>query len=296
MECLRCLEHQTRRPDFTVVLGDNIGSPAEKNKIINAFPSLNLIFPEKADSMTRDYGFFFAFTQLRADFVWILDSAGKAHPDALAALLKKPYNANDIPVSLMTIPGRKEELSMPLLIENGKNIFAPWKSVTNQESIPRRENLSLRTGWWGALYPREVCNRIGAPKANPSLCNSNDEYAWKAKLAGFRFLLIPGSEIEHPLLSKHLIHYKIGGRSFFYECGLSPELRYYKIRNWAWIQRLRKPGHPLLRFLFCLFYIILAFNAMLKCNEFRPRPIYDLFRALHNGFYGKLRPYRTRKI
>jgi hypothetical protein len=30
---------------------------------------------------------------------------------------------------------------------------------------------------------------------------------------------------------------------------------------------------------------------MLRCRELGIRRVYNLFRALHNGFYGKLRPY-----
>ena len=124
---------------------------------------------------------------------------------------------------------------------------------------------------------------------------NNEEYAWKAKLAGIRFSLVKEAEMYAPPFSKQLIHYKIGGRSFFYEVGLSPERRYCKIRNWAWIQRLRKPGKPILRLAFCGLYAVLSLNAMLKSNELNPKGVYTLFRALHNGFYGKLRPYSSAK-
>lgn len=41
----------------------------------------------------------------------------------------------------------------------------------------------------------------------------------------------------------------------------------------------------------CGLYIIFALGAMLRCNEFTPLRVYTLFRAQHNGFYGKNRPF-----
>ena len=289
--CLECLMQQTRKPDFVVLLTVGRVRPDIEQSLKTYFPSAGHVVPVEDGAHGWDAGFRLAFCRLNADYVWVLDADSKPYPRALECLLDAPDNKRQIPVSMPLVPGREHVLSMPLLAEIGTSIFAPWKSVMLRDELPERSRIPLRTGWWGALYPREVFSRIGLPKSAFSLNSGNEEYAWLARLSGFQFLLIPCSQFLHPIFSGRLIHYKIAGRSFFYECGLPPELRYYKIRNWAWVQRLRKPRRPLSRLLFCGLYIVLALNAMLRCGEFRPRLIYDLFRALHNGFYGKLRPY-----
>lgn len=41
----------------------------------------------------------------------------------------------------------------------------------------------------------------------------------------------------------------------------------------------------------CGLYIVFTLGAMLHCNEFTPLRVYTIFRAQHNGFYGKNRPF-----
>lgn len=292
--CLNSLQEQTRRPTHTILLTGTDLAPEKSQELCTMYASIGLIIPDTNDKAHESSGFSTAFEQLRADFVWVLDSNCTATPNALEELLRAAKD-DTICAGLMTISPETAELSQPIIVESRKNIFAPWKSILKAENLPPRPRIPIRGAWIGALYPRSVFTRIGAPKKQFSLHNGNDEYAWKAKMQGVGFQLITSALIHHPPFSAQLIHYCIGGRSFFYEPGLSPELRYYKIRNWAWIQRLRKPGKPLVRLAFCGFYIILALNAMLRCGEFHLRDVYTLFRALHNGFYGKLRPYSARK-
>ncbi len=293
--CLHHLMQQTRKPDRTILLTDRHALSPCREKLLTDYASIGLTISCTETAVQWDSCFELAFQQHGASHIWLLDTESTPAPHALENLLDNAGGGKQIPVSLMIVPDRENELSMPVFVENGGNLFAPWKSILHREALPTGRHISLRGAWWGALYPKEVYTQLGAPKSTLTLNGGNEEYAWQAKLAGFQFSLVKDSVIRHPFISRRLIHYKIGGRSFFYECGLPPELRYYKIRNWAWIQRLRKPRKPLLRLMFCGFYIILALNAMLKCGEFRPQLVYDLFRALHNGFYGKLRPYSGRK-
>lgn len=292
--CLNRLQEQTRRPAHTIVLSETPLTPEKSQELCTRYASIGLIIPDTNDKAHESSGFTPAFEQLEADFVWILDSDCTANSDALEKLLQASKD-DSICSCMMTTSPATFELSQPVIVETRKNIFAPWKSILQWENLPDTSRIRIRSAWIGALYPRSAFDKIGAPKRQFSLNNGNDEYAWKAKLQGFDFVLIKDSVIHHPPFSAQLIHYNIGGRSFFYEPGLTPELRYYKIRNWAWIQRLRKPGKPFIRLAFCGFYIILALNAMLRCGEWHIRDVYTLFRALHNGFYGKLRPYSTRK-
>lgn len=293
--CLNSLRGQTRRPEHTILLSETKLAPEKRQEFCTEYAAIGLTIPDTNDKAHESCGFSPAFDQLGADFVWILDTSCIATPAALENLLLSPAAAECIRTGLMVSNDTDALLSQPVIIETRKNIFAPWKSILQREDLPNTERIPIRGAWAGALYPRSVFNKIGAPKKQFSLSHTNDEYAWKAKMQGIRFELIKAAVIRHPPFSAQLIHYSIAGRSFFYEPGLTPELRYYKIRNWAWIQHLRKPGKPLIRLAFCGFYIILALNAMLRCGEWHIRDVYTLFRALHNGFYGKLRPYSTRK-
>lgn len=293
--CLSGLQEQTRRPQHTILLSETPVTPEQKNQLCTEYATIGLIIPDLDSSAHEDMGFSLAFEQLGADLVWLLDSSCTVTPNALKTLLLSPSDSERIRACLLITDTAGTGLSQPVIVETRKNIFAPWKSILHPEDLPNTPQIPIRSAWTGALYPRSVFNKIGAPKKQFSLSHTNDEYAWKAKMQGAGFELIKDAVIQHPPFSAQLIHYSIGGRSFFYEPGLTPERRYYKIRNWAWIQRLRKPGKPLLRLAFCGFYIILALNAMLRCGEWHIRDVYTLFRALHNGFYGKLRPYSTRK-
>ena len=109
--------------------------------------------------------------------------------------------------------------------------------------------------------------------------------------AGYQLVTIPGAEIEHPTAPRPLIHYRLANRSYFYEPGIPVERQYYKMRNWAWLHRLKAPRNYPGRLMLCGVYILFSLNAMLQCNELGIKRVYNLFRALHNGFYGKLRPY-----
>ena len=94
---------------------------------------------------------------------------------------------------------------------------------------------------------------------------------------------------EHALQDQQRDQHHRGG--IHKDDGLQISRQYYKSRNWAWLQRLRAPRNYPRRLAACAFYIILSLNAMLKSNELSIPRIYNLFRALHNGFYGKLRPF-----
>ena len=63
------------------------------------------------------------------------------------------------------------------------------------------------------------------------------------------------------------------------------------MRNWAWLQRLKHPHCYLRRLASCMLYAALSLGFMMRTEELTPLRLYTLFRALHNGFYGKLRPW-----
>lgn len=67
----------------------------------------------------------------------------------------------------------------------------------------------------------------------------------------------------------------------FYAAAFSRAYAAQQARPYAFLQRLFD----------CGLYIIFALGAMLHSNEVSLIRIYTLFRAQHNGFYGKNRPY-----
>lgn len=85
---------------------------------------------------------------------------------------------------------------------------------------------------------------------------------------------------------------RCAGKSFSYTPGLSPEAWYNTAFARAWEQRQAAPRAYIRRLTDCGFFILLSLGAMLRCFEFTPLRVYTLFRAQHNAFYGKNRPYR----
>lgn len=290
-QSLLSLQKQTRRPEHTLLYTERQLSPEEEAQLKRDFAAIGLCLCHRNAASGYREGFDTAFRSLNADYVWILDTDTEAAPDALQQILDRPDAPGTIRTGLLKAAVRGDELSRPLAVESAENLFSPWKNHLKTSDLPPSPEIPVRGAWLGALYPRAAWKKIGSPTADTFLQNNNDEYPWKARRADFRFSVIPAAVLYHPSFAAELIHFKIGGRSFFYEIGLPPDLQYYKIRNWAWILRLRHPKKPHIRLALCGCYIILAINAMLKSGELHPRRVYNLFRALHNGFYGKLRPF-----
>lgn len=92
--------------------------------------------------------------------------------------------------------------------------------------------------------------------------------AFDARYCGFRFTYTPGQET-----------------SALYASAFERAYSAYQARPYAFPQRLFE----------CGLYLAFMLGAMLQSNEFTPSRVYTLFRAQHNGFYGKNRPYRREK-
>ena len=297
LTCLSRLAQQTRRPEHIVIINngsadDSVLSEA-RSLAETSFPAgtLHILQMEKnlgnAGGCAR--GLDYAFGTLKADFTWVLDDDSWPRPRTLENLLAAPAESDTVRMSAVIDPTKGDELSWPLTITgNGPD---HWKNAIRRCELPPGNLIPSRGGWLGALYPREAWHRAGLPTEALFIRGEDEEYPWKVRAAGFKFITVLNSELEHPSAAIPLIHYRIAHRSFFYEPGLHISRQYYKTRNWAWLQRLRAPYNYPRRLVACGFYIILSLNAMLRCGEISIPRIYNLFRALHNGFYGKLRPY-----
>lgn len=297
LTCLNRLAQQTHRPEHIVIINngsaDDPTVQAAHEQANNSFPAgtLHILQMEcnlgNAGGCAR--GLEYAFGTLKADFTWVLDDDSWPRPHTLEKLLAVSVDDSTVRMSAVIDPAKGDELSWPLTIAgNGPE---HWKNAICRADLPPGNIIPSRGGWLGALYPRAAWRKAGLPTEALFIRGEDEEYPWKVREAGFKFITILDSELEHPSASIPLIHYRIAHRSFFYEPGLHISRQYYKTRNWAWLQRLRAPYNYPRRLAACGFYIILSLNAMLSCNELSIPRIYNLFRALHNGFYGKLRPY-----
>lgn len=297
LTCLNRLAQQTVRPKHIVIINNGMAddpaiSEAEEFAASTfAEGTLHILQMEtnlgNAGGCAR--GLEYTFGTLQADFTWVLDDDSWPRPQALENLLAVQTDDHTVRMSTVIDPSRNDELSWPLTIPgHAQNL---WKNALCRADLPEGNIIPSRGGWLGALYPRAAWQKAGLPTEALFIRGEDEEYPWKVREAGFNFITILNSELEHPSAAIPLIHYRIAHRSFFYEPGLPISRQYYKSRNWAWLQRLRAPHNYPRRLAACAFYIILSLNAMLKCNELSLTRFYTLFRALHNGFYGKLRPF-----
>lgn len=81
------------------------------------------------------------------------------------------------------------------------------------------------------------------------------------------------------------------GRRFSYTPGQDAAALYAAAFSRAYSAQQSRPYAFPQRLFDCGLYIIFTLGAMLHCNEVSLLRVYTLFRAQHNGFYGKKRPY-----
>lgn len=81
------------------------------------------------------------------------------------------------------------------------------------------------------------------------------------------------------------------GRTLTYTPGQDCAAFYAAAFSRAYTAQQARPYALPQRLFDCGLYILFTLGAMLRADEFTPRRVYTLFRAQHNGFYGKKRPY-----
>lgn len=293
LECFRALVRQTRQPDYIVIAA---AGSFDESLLLEDVPydgAVHIVrVPQQVPSVEGyALGLDKAFRELGVDAVWVLDTLSRPHSKALAELVAVDVAPKTVPVCLLENPDKAGELSFPLALEKKSDLLSPWKNIHTVDGLPKAKVVPCRGGWLGALYPRAAWQQVGVPRVELFVNGMTEEYPWKVRGEGFRFVTVPAAVLYHPSTSATLVHYSFAGRSFFYEPGLSVERSYYKNRNWAWLKRLRARHHYGRRLVACGLYILLSLSCMLRFAEMSPKRVYNLFRALHNGFYGKLRPY-----
>jgi len=297
LTCIRRLAQQEVLPQYIILI--NNASPddpclqeaRELTALLFSKPVLHILQTEKnignAGGCAR--GLDCAFRELGADFVWILDDDSWARPQSLRILLEQEVDATTIRMSLIIDPAKGDELSWPLSAKSFEQKH--WKHIAKRAELPDGPVILSRGGWLGALYPRAAWEKVGSPTEALFIRGEDEEYPWKLRQAGFQFITLRDSVLEHPSSCIALMEYKIGNRSFFYEPGLQPSRHYYKNRNWAWLQRQRYPKQYLRLAAAITIYIIFSLNAMISTRELSIIRFYQLMRALHNGYHQQLRPY-----
>ncbi len=301
LTCIQRLAEQLRRPDNILIINnctdENDDTAQRAHELATQLMGEGILHIIQMESNLGNAGgcargLDYAFHQLKADFVWVLDDDSWPRAESLAALCAQEVNTNTIRMSMVIDPSRGDELSWPLSCRSTES--EPWQHIAKRKLLPSGNIISSRGGWLGALYPRAAWQRAGLPTEELFIRGEDEEYPWKLRHAGFNFITLRNSPLEHPSSKGALIEYRLpNGHSFFYEPGLHISRVYYKNRNWAWLQRLAQPRliQTPLRLLACGAYIACSLSAMIYSNEMGIKRIYQLFRALHNGFYGKLRPY-----
>ena len=294
LACLRHLAAQTRRPEHILII-NNSDEDDLTDEPAPIFPPGVLHTLKTGQNLGNAggcaVGLDYAFGKLGVDFVWVLDDDSWPRPAALEKLLDCPAEADTVRMSLVIDPAKGDELSWPLTIYAPEGSRHAWRNALSTVELPEGELIPSRGGWLGALYPRAAWERAGVPTGALFIRGEDEEYPWKVRSAGFRFVTVRSSELMHPSSRLPLLHYTCSGYSFFYEQGMGVSRQYYKVRNWAWLQRLKHPRGYLRRFASCMLYAALSLGFMMRTGELTPLRFYTLFRALHNGFYGKLRPY-----
>lgn len=106
--CLNSLQEQTRRPTHTILLSEAHLAPENSQELCTKYSSIGLIIPDTNDKAHESCGFTPAFEQLGADYVWVLDTACTASPDALEKLLQTAKDDNICSGMMTTSPATFE--------------------------------------------------------------------------------------------------------------------------------------------------------------------------------------------
>jgi GT2 family glycosyltransferase len=238
--CVRALAAQTRAPEL-VVVADNVSS----DDTVAALAGLSdLPFALRIHRMAENRGnaggvedaMEIAFAE-GADAVWILDDDSWPRPDALAAMLEKPWNPHMVRHALQIDP-RTGRFTWPLQVTDGDG---GWRLVETLEDLPPGDFIPSRIIWTGALVPREVREKTGPVNGALFIRGEDEEYPWRIEQAGFPQEAVRKAIMDHPG-PEDIAHWTWCGKHFFFERGLADWKLYYKIRNMVWLKRRQSGG------------------------------------------------------
>ena len=276
--CVKALAQQTCLPKW-VIIADN-DSTDDTVAVLESLSDLpfHLIVHQMGENLGNAGGvkavMELAFS-LGADAVWILDDDSWPRPPCLAAMLEGAWNPGVVRHALQIDP-LTLQFTWPLQIRSGTG---GWQLVKNEAAMPDCAKVTSRISWTGALLPREVWKVVGPVNGELFIRGEDEEYPWRIEQAGFTQEAIRGALMDHPgPLS--VIHWKLLGKSFFFEKGLADWKLYYKVRNMVWLKKLQRGKfHSILM---ASSYLVFA----VVVDGVQRLPL--LIRAILDGWHGRL--------
>jgi GT2 family glycosyltransferase len=129
------------------------------------------------------------------------------------------------------------------------------------------------------LLPKEVRQVVGPVNGALFIRGEDEEYPWRIEQAGFRQEAIRDAVMDHPG-PQNVVHWRLLGKSFFFERDLADWKLYYKVRNMVWLKRLQKSDLRAIQ--------MAAVYALAACVVDGPKRIPLLVRAIRDGWTGRL--------
>jgi len=232
--CVRALAEQTRPPD-RVIVADNVSTDATVADLEELsdlpFPLEVIRMPENAGNaggvaaaMER------AFAE-GTDAVWILDDDSWPRPEALEALLAKPWDRKSVRHAHQIDP-KTGRFTWPLQVADGDG----WRLVWNWDGMPGDSFVRSRILWTGTIITREIREAAGPVMAELFIRGEDEEYPLRVERHGFPYFACRDAIMDHPG-PEDLVEWKIFGKRLFYERGLADWKLYYKVRNMVWLKK-----------------------------------------------------------
>jgi GT2 family glycosyltransferase len=276
--CVRALAAQTRPPEL-VVVADNVssdGTVAELESLTDLPFELvvHRMRENRGNAGGVEEAMELAFAK-GADAVWILDDDSWPRPEALAAMLEKPWDAGVVRHPLQIDP-KTGRFTWPLQVADGAG---GWRLVDSVEEMPPGDFVRSRITWTGALVPREVRDAVGPVNGALFIRGEDEEYPWRIEQAGFPQEAVRRALMDHPG-PETIVHWKFLGKNLFFERGLADWKLHYKVRNMVWLKRRQSGGPRAL--LMALSYVV----AVARLDGVRRLPL--VWRAARDGWTGTL--------
>lgn len=303
-ECLRRLAAQTAPPVRVAIAdngaGDGSLDAVRKNAARGDYPFELDILEMPCNTGNAGgiaCGLEHAFAHADVDAVWILDDDSWPEPDALAQLLKHGPDAGDLEwpcvrACCVVDLTRDGELSWPMVLKEAGT--RRRVHVQNRSSLPDAAVVECTGAFLGALVPRAVHEVAGVPEPALFIRGEDEAYPWMIGHAGFRTYVVTASILHHPRPSVELVQVEVGGKAFYYEPGLDAFRLYYKVRNWAWLQRCKYPRALWRRWMACAGYVALCGLCMAAHDGWSLSRFRAVCRGVYRGARGRLLPPEKR--
>jgi GT2 family glycosyltransferase len=276
--CLLSLARQTRPPDLVIVAdNDSTDDTVGTLKSLENLPFqlvVHQLLGNKGNAGGVQVAMDLAFDH-GADAVWILDDDSWPRETALGAMLDFPWDPHVVRHPLQIDP-KTGKFTWPLQITDDEG---GWRLTWSEQELPNNKKIPSRITWTGALLPKEVRQVVGPVNGALFIRGEDEEYPWRIEQAGFRQEAIRDAVMDHPG-PQNVVHWRLLGKSFFFERGLADWKLYYKVRNMVWLKRLQKSDLRAIQ--------MAAVYALAACVVDGPKRIPLLVRAIRDGWTGRL--------